>query len=221
MGAASDFGKVDGGNRPPASRNHSEFIILFRVFQSQGTASDKHHIAFTVCHVKFDLRSLADGLQNDSEISYVLLVFKGIAVTILIVNGIIRRSEKGLHIFKIGKIHTKQLHTGVEGNGLQPPLLKGRQRYCGLVFQWGGHIGMHQLPLFAFEGGHNGQHTLAKCVIRYDLLQFLFGVLTVEDSGKNGGNRIVIGRVKLTEYHSPTSCLIPYIRYMASRSFLN
>ena len=93
MGAASDFGKVNSGNRPPARRNHSEFIILFRVFQSQGTASDEHHVALSVDHFKFDLRTLADSIQNDSEIPYVLRVLKRIAVIVLIVNIVICRSE--------------------------------------------------------------------------------------------------------------------------------
>ena len=85
MGAGADLGKVYDGNRPPPRRDYSEFIILFGVFQPHGATPNKHHIAFAVEHFKFDLRSLADGLQNDSEISYVLLILKRITIIILIV----------------------------------------------------------------------------------------------------------------------------------------
>ena len=107
MGAASDFGKVNRGNCPPACCDYPEFIILFGVFQSQRTASDKHHVALPVDHFKFNLCTLSDGLQNDSEIPYVLLVFKGISIIILIVNIVIRRCELGLHIFKVREFYAK------------------------------------------------------------------------------------------------------------------
>ena len=80
---------------------------------------------------------------------------------------------------------------------------------------------MHELPFLGFEGGHDRQYTLTECTLGYDLLQFLFRMLAVNDAGYNGGNRIVICRVKLAEYHSLTSTLTSYIQYIASKSFLN
>ena len=90
-----DLGQVDGGDGPPSRGDEAEFIVLFGVLQPHGTATDEHGIALAVDHLELDLGAAMDGLQDDAELADVLLVLKGVAVGVLVVDVVVLSCERG------------------------------------------------------------------------------------------------------------------------------